>query len=208
MTTVTVTTPAGTVTAEHVVLATGLFQGLAKAQNALFRQMITYVSAGELRDAAHGGRLPDALYWDVDEPFHYMRFLNGWFFVGGEDRPLREVSKAGHPLEFAERIRRGPQAGETPWTSLEAFARRFIPEGDWTPTYRWRGQILETADALPVVGVPKASDPRVLLASGFGGNGMTFGTRAGKVVADLITGNLEPEAHPFRFERETLRAVR
>lgn len=189
LSTVTVTTPAGTVTAQHVVLATGLFQGLAKAQNALFRQMITYVSAGELRDAAHGGRLPDALYWDVDEPFHYMRFLNGWFFVGGEDRPLREASKAG----------------EVPWISLEAFARTFIPDGEWTPTYRWRGQILETADALPVVGVPRGDDPRVLLASGFGGNGMTFGTRSGKIVADLVTGNLEPEAHPFRFGRETLR---
>lgn len=197
-TTVTVKTAAATVTAKAVVLATGLFPSPYKEQNQWFRQMITYVIALGLSKNTDSWRLPDFLYWDIGEPFHYMRFVdpepgrgvNGSFLVGGEDRPIRAAAKAG----------------EHPWRSLETFARSFLPNSAWNVTHEWRGQILETEDALPVVGIPPGGDPRVLLASGFGGNGMTLGTNAGKVVADLITGRLQPEQNPFRFERETLRA--
>lgn len=195
--TVSVKTSGGTVAAEHVVLTTGLFPNPYKEHNALFRPMITYVIALELPDASRGGRLPDFLYWDTSEPFHYMRFLhpergrgvNGLFLLGGEDRPLKDATTAG----------------DTPWRSLETFARSFVPDQAWEVTHQWRGQILETPDALPVVGIPLGGDPRVLLASGFGGNGMTLGTSAGKVVSDLITKNLKPEDNPFQFERATLK---
>lgn len=187
-----VKTTGGSVTAQHVVLATGLFPNPYKSRNALFRQMVTYVIAITLNDAAHGGRLPDALYWDASEPFHYMRFLNGSFFLGGEDRPLSEATRAG----------------VVPWEALKSFGRSFIPDTNWTVTHQWRGQILETDDALPVVGTPPGNDPRVLLLSGFGGNGMTLGTRGGKVAADLIAGALAPRDNPFRLDRGTLESPR
>ncbi|MDP3685225.1 MAG: FAD-dependent oxidoreductase [bacterium] len=187
--TVTVKTATATVTAEAAVLATGLFPSPYKGQNQWFRQMITYVIALGLPKDTDSWRLPDFLYWDIGEPFHYMRFLNGSFLIGGEDRPIREAAKAG----------------EHPWRSLETFARSFLPTRAWNVTHEWRGQILETEDALPVVGIPPGGDPRVLLASGFGGNGMTFGTCAGKTVTDLLTGTLPSTENPFRFERETLR---
>lgn len=195
--TVNVKTSGGTITAGHAVLATGLFPNPYKEQNSLFRQMVTYVIALVVPDASHGGRLPDFLYWDVAEPFHYMRFLypersrgvDGLFLIGGEDRPLKDATKAG----------------DAPWRSLEAFATSFVPDRRWEVAHQWRGQILETADALPAAGVPTGGDPRILLLSGFGGNGMTLGTRAGKVVSDLVTGALTPNNNPFRFERKTLR---
>lgn len=193
---VMVKTPAGTVQARSVVLATGLFPRPFQAANTSFRQMVTYVIALTLADRERGGALPDALFWDVGEPFHYMRFVhpepgrgvNGAFLIGGEDRPLKEATKAG----------------EQPWQALEAFARTFLPGGFPEVTHRWRGQILETADALPIVGVPPGGDSRILLVSGFGGNGMTFGTLGGKTAATLITGTLKPADNPFGFERQTL----
>ncbi len=183
-----VVTPEGAVTAAQVVLATGLFPRPYQAHHARFRQMVTYVIALALPDRAHGGLLPDALFWDVGNPFHYMRFLNGSFFVGGGDRPLKESAKAG----------------TAPWEELERFARALGLGVAGEVTHRWRGQILETADALPVAGVPPGGDPRVNLLSGFGGNGMTFGVRGAQAVADLITGTLTPADNPFRFDRRTL----
>lgn len=186
--TVTVRTAAGTVTAEAAVVATGLFPPPYREQNRHFRQVVTYVAALERPEKERAWRLPNALYWDVAHPFHYMRFASGTFLIGGEDRPLAEASKAG----------------EQPWESLQAFAKTFLPDERWEVTHQWRGQILETEDALPVVGVPPGGHSRMFLASGFGGNGMTLGTRAAKVVADLLTGALNAEKNPFRFDRETL----
>lgn len=193
---VRVKTPSGTITTEHAVLATGPFPNPYKAHNALFRPLVTYVIALGFPTGAHAWKMPDALYSDFGEPFHYLRFLypelgrgvNGLFLVGGEDRPVQDAAKAG----------------EAPWGALEVFARTFVPDSGWAVTHAWRGRILETADALPVVGAPPGGDPRVLLLSGFGGNGMTLGTRGGKVAADLATGQLTPAQNPFRFERETL----
>ncbi|TSC71672.1 MAG: Rieske family iron-sulfur cluster-binding protein [Parcubacteria group bacterium Gr01-1014_38] len=197
---VTVKTATATVTAEGAVLATGLFPSPHKEHNRHFRQMVTYVVALELPEGGRSWRLPDFLYWDIATPFHYMRFVNpvrghasngvnGSFLIGGEDLPLPEASKAG----------------EKPWSSLEAFAKTFLPDERWRVTHQWRGQTLETEDALPVAGVPPGGNPKIFLTSGFGGNGMTFGTSAGKVIADLMTGALQPGNNPFRFERETLK---
>lgn len=184
---VRVATASGMVTAEHVVLATGLLPRPYQAQNTRFRQTVTYVIAFPLADRSHGGTLPDALYWDGESPFHYMRFVNGLFFVGGGDRPLKESTKAG----------------AVPWEELERFARGILPRQEEI-THRWRGQILETADALPLVGAPPDGHPNVSVLSGFGGNGMTLGVRSALVVADLIAGKLTAQENPFRFERETL----
>ncbi len=207
----TVRTASGTLTADHVVLATGLFPAPYREVNGFLRQMVTYVIA---LARAGAWRLPDALYWDVGEPFHYMRFLHpstqlgvnpeprqgsdGLFFVGGGDAPMKDATRAG----------------TAPWEALTAFARRFVPDTGWTVSHQWRGQILETYDAFPLVGpapggLPaeasaKAGDPRVLLASGFGGNGMTFGTLAGVLAAEIITGARKPEDNPCRFDRATL----
>lgn len=193
---VRIQTASNTILADRVVLATGLFPNPYKAHNALFRPMVTYVIALGFQDGTQTWKLQDALYADFGTPFHYMRFLypessrgvDGLFFIGGEDRATADATKMG----------------DAPWQALEAYGRTFVPDRDWEVTHRWRGQILETADALPVVGVPQGGDSRIILASGFGGNGMTFGTYAGKIAADLITGTRTPEENPFRFERNTL----
>lgn len=185
---VTLSTATGTVTADHVVVATGLFPRPFAHLNELLRPSVTYVVA--LTSASQDGHtlLPKAILWDVAHPFHYMRPIDSHVCVGGEDRPPRDASSAG----------------DAPWAALDTYARSILPNVPWERTHAWRGQILETADALPLVGPAPGIDQRILFASGFGGNGMTFGTAAAETITALIMGTRGPQDNPFRFERETL----
>lgn len=179
-----VRTSGGTVRADQVVFATGLFPPPFAAVNHSFHQLVTYVLALNLGD--HD--LPTALYWDAAEPFHYLRFVDELLFLGGEDRPLRDATKVGR----------------APWAALAQFAERLLPRLTRSVTHAWRGQILATPDALPLAGTLPGGDPRILFLSGFGGNGMTLATVGARAVADLLTGGLPPQENPFRLDRPTL----
>jgi glycine/D-amino acid oxidase-like deaminating enzyme len=66
---------------------------------------------------------------------------------------------------------------------------------------RWAGLIDVTPDAVPVISPVKAL-PGFFLASGFSGHGFGVGPGAGRLIADLVTGDpsiVDPS--PFRFER-------
>lgn len=209
-----VTTRGGAITAERAVLATGLFPNPYRTENTIFAPMVTYVIALGLDppavNAPHASGnpwgLPDTLAWDQEDPFHYLRFVHApgsttgdqplpttasLLLVGGEDRPLTDAGRAGRE----------------PLKKLEAFARTRTPAHAWSVTHAWSGRVFYTPDALPLAGVPPHGDPRVLLVSGLGGNGMTFGTATAQAVANLLTGALSSEDNPFRFDRETLARV-
>jgi Rieske Fe-S protein len=69
-------------------------------------------------------------------------------------------------------------------------------------THRWSGQVIETPDGLPYIG--RMAD-RQLAATGFAGNGMTFGTLAGMMMADAIAGRSNPWADLFDPGRAAIR---
>ena len=50
-------------------------------------------------------------------------------------------------------------------------------------SHRWSGQVIETPDGLPYIG--KMAEHQYA-ATGFAGNGMTFGTLAAMMIADVI----------------------
>ena len=54
-----------------------------------------------------------------------------------------------------------------------------------TVTHRWSGQVIETADGLPFIGRNSGSD-HVYVATGYAGNGMTFGTLLTLFVAFIL----------------------
>jgi Rieske Fe-S protein len=92
--------------------------------------------------------------------------------VGGEDHKVG----SGEDTEAAYR-------------RLEEYAAsRFGPA---SVACRWSGQIIEPVDGLPFLGLnPFAS--HVYVATGFAGNGITFGTCAASVVTELILGRSSP----------------
>jgi glycine/D-amino acid oxidase-like deaminating enzyme len=77
---------------------------------------------------------------------------------------------------------------------LPAFAPVQVAE-------RWGGMIDATPDAVPVISaIPKL--PGLYMASGFSGHGFGIGPGAGKLMAQLVTGETPcVDATPFRFTR-------
>ncbi|MGH7153996.1 MAG: NAD(P)/FAD-dependent oxidoreductase [Acetobacteraceae bacterium] len=68
---------------------------------------------------------------------------------------------------------------------------------------QWAGMIDVTPDAVPVIS-PVTSMPGFFIATGFSGHGFGIGPAAGRLAADLITGDqpiVDPK--PFRFDRFT-----
>lgn len=117
-------------------------------------------------------RLPDGLFWDTADPYHYFStfFVEGipYLIIGGEDH------KTG-------------TEGET--------ERRFASLREWTrarllvdaPAFAWSAQVEEPIDGLPYIGRNSVSE-NVYVATGFSGNGITFGTLAAEIVTDLVLG--------------------
>jgi glycine/D-amino acid oxidase-like deaminating enzyme len=113
--------------------------------------------------------LLEGVYWDLDQPYHYCRTRGAEIWVGGVDHPVGRANGA---------------AGD-PHRKLEEYLRtRFEIEG---VEQRWSGQILETHDGLPLVGRTLHSE-RILVATGFGGNGISLGALAATQLCDLAIG--------------------
>jgi glycine/D-amino acid oxidase-like deaminating enzyme len=63
---------------------------------------------------------------------------------------------------------------EAAFARLATYAQRLGLE---KPQHRWSAQVIEPVDGLPFIG-RNAGSERVYVATGFSGNGMTFGTLA------------------------------
>jgi glycine/D-amino acid oxidase-like deaminating enzyme/nitrite reductase/ring-hydroxylating ferredoxin subunit len=181
---VTVVTEAGArVTADAAVVATNTpinDRVVTHTKQAPYR---TYVIAARLPDRG----LPDALYWDMADPYHYVRLHRDWVIVGGEDH------KTGQADELEARFGR-----------LEAWARERFALG--AVEHRWSGQVLEPVDGLGFLG-RNPGDRNVYIATGDSGMGMTHGTIAGMLIADLIAGKANPFEAVFGVSRATPKAI-
>ena len=69
------------------------------------------------------------------------------------------------------------------FATLETRLSRILPQAE--VTHRWSGQVIETPDGLPYIG--RMADHQYA-ATGFAGNGMTFGTLSAMMLTDQILG--------------------
>jgi glycine/D-amino acid oxidase-like deaminating enzyme/nitrite reductase/ring-hydroxylating ferredoxin subunit len=152
----------------------------------------TYVIA--LRIAA--GAVPDALLWDTLDPYHYTRIQgdsaergSDWLIVGGEDRKVGQ-----------------DETPEQHFAELERWAREHFPMAGEIG-YRWSGQIIEPIDSLAFIGRNPGRADNVFVATGDSGNGLTHGTIAGLLIAELVQGRDAPWADLYAPDRKTLRAT-
>lgn len=137
----------------------------------------SYAIAGEVSEEL----LPDGMFISVDAPTRSIRTIptdsGTLLMVGGE----------GHPVG-----RDGPMLDH--YRALETWARdRFGME---RVRNRWSAQDPVSVDGLPFVGRSHGGD-NVFVATGFGKWGMTNGTLAAAVIADLILGRDNPYAEMF-----------
>jgi len=155
-----------TVRCKHVVVATN-----TPAQNRLVIHAKlsidrSYVVTAEIPR----GTYTDALFWDMEDPYHYVRFQEGppdadWdvIIIGGEDHPIGR--QANEPVE--QIYRRLEEWGRARWPSMGRILEC------------WSGQIAEPVDALAYIGRNPHDYPNIYIVTGDSGQGMTHGTIAG-----------------------------
>lgn len=173
------------VRAAHVVLATN---SPADHYLATLRMVPYRTFATTLR---LDGEVPDALFWDTADPYHYVRKTRAGggpaLLVGGGDYQTGTKDEGSRRLD-----------------ELATWARARFPVGD--VLHRWSGQVLEPADGLGLVG-ETLTESRVWMITGDGGQGLTNGVLGALVVTDGIRGRANPWADAFSPERFRLSAT-
>jgi glycine/D-amino acid oxidase-like deaminating enzyme/nitrite reductase/ring-hydroxylating ferredoxin subunit len=140
------------------------------------------------------GAVPRALYWDTEDPYHYVRLQTldeqlDLLIVGGEDH------KTGQGEDVTDRHQR-----------LIAWAQTRFPRMR-TVLYQWSGQIMESIDGLAFIGPTPGGPENIYIATGDSGMGMTHGTIAGMLLTDLIRQRSNPWAALYDPTRMRLQAL-
>jgi glycine/D-amino acid oxidase-like deaminating enzyme/nitrite reductase/ring-hydroxylating ferredoxin subunit len=127
----------------------------------------TYVLTADVPE----GAIKDALYWDTEDPYHYVRlhpFANGpLLLVGGEDHKSGTTDDA-----------------DARFVKLEQWARERFPEMRKL-RHRWSGQVMDTIDYAAFIGLNPGNE-RIFISTGDSGQGITHGVVAGLMLPDLI----------------------
>ena len=152
----------------------------------LFQTKLAAYSTYAIQASVPASTVPDILWWDTADPYNYLRIdhLGGTarIILGGEDH------KTGQHENMNE-----------PFLSLEKTLHELIP--NTTLESRWSGQVIEPVDGLPYIG---GITNNQFIATGFSGNGMTFGTLAGMMACDWALGEPSPWSDLFAVERKKL----
>ncbi len=154
--------------AQTVVYATHTPPGI-QLMNFRLAPYRSYIQVFELENESH---CPDGLVYDMQDPFHYFRTVfiadKPYLMVGGQDH--KTAHHENEKFNFLE---------------LEAFVNKHYAVKQ--KGYEWSSQYYESQDSLPFIGVyPGKRHQREFIATGFGGNGMIFGTLSSIILADLI----------------------
>jgi glycine/D-amino acid oxidase-like deaminating enzyme/nitrite reductase/ring-hydroxylating ferredoxin subunit len=178
-----------TITCDYVVMATHTpLAGKTNAVSATVLQSklalyMSYAVGGKLPS----GSVPHGLYWDTADPYYYLRVeprpWDDYAIFGGQDH------KTGQADDTRARFE-----------ALQATAERLLPGFELTD--RWSGQVIETNDGLPYIG---ETSPRQFVATGFAGNGMTFGTIGAMMARDAVLGRANPWRDLLSVDRTHLR---
>jgi glycine/D-amino acid oxidase-like deaminating enzyme/nitrite reductase/ring-hydroxylating ferredoxin subunit len=131
--------------------------------------------------------MPRALFWDTADPYYYLRVEahddNDYLIFGGCDNKTGQVDDT-----------------QAQFDKLREKLQQLVPEAEFDR--QWSGQVVETNDGLPYIG--ETAD-RQFVATGFSGNGMTFGTLAAMMACDRVLGRENPWADLFSVDRKKIR---
>jgi glycine/D-amino acid oxidase-like deaminating enzyme/nitrite reductase/ring-hydroxylating ferredoxin subunit len=135
------------------------------------------------------GTIPEALFWDTREPYDYLRVdkRSGFDYVvfGGEDHKTGQKKNT-----------------KRTYARLLARLKKIIPRA--RVDHRWSGQIISTPDGLPYIG---ENAERQFIATGYCGNGITFGTVAAVMARDWTAGQKNPWTELFAVNRKKIKGA-
>lgn len=174
-----------TVRSRHVAVATNV--PITEEDAKVYAKQVpmrTYVCAYAVPD----GAFPDALVWDTEDPYHYVRLQpagDGMLLIAGgcDHRP-------------------GEADTEERFARLDDWARREL--GVRELSYRWSGMVIEPVDGPAFIG---RTEGETFIVTGDSGQGMTHGTIAGMLIPDLMAGRENPWAGIYDPHRKPARAA-
>ena len=176
---------------DRVVMATNNpLVGLASITAAtLFQTKLSLYTSYALGGRVPSGTLPEALFWDTRDPYDYLRIDRhrdfDYIIYGGEDH------KTGQKKQT-----------QRAYARLLGRLKKIIPEA--RVDHRWSGQVICTPDGLPYIG---ENAEHQFVATGYCGNGITFGTVAAMMARDWVTGRKNPWTDLFAVDRKKIKGA-
>mgnify|MGYP000029323954 CR=1 FL=1 len=117
------------------------------------------------------GKYPGGLAYDMYDPYHYYRTQQvdeeKYLIAGGEDH------KTAHQENTEDCFRK-----------LEAYLLKYFDIEE--VAFKWSSQYFQSADGLPYIGHLPGNPDNIFVATGFGGNGMTYSHVTAALLTDLI----------------------
>jgi glycine/D-amino acid oxidase-like deaminating enzyme/nitrite reductase/ring-hydroxylating ferredoxin subunit len=176
-----VITERGTIHARHVVMATHLPLGQVGLYYAMNNPIAEPVVAAPI------GRVPPGMYKNAEKPGRSIRTHRGadgrtWGIVAGTN------FKPGHPDDELEGFR-----------DIERWIAEHFDAGP--VEYRWVNEDYTPMDESPFIGWSSSGGDGYLVATGFNAWGISNGTVAAMIIADLATGKENPWLDVFDATR-------
>jgi len=177
---ITVHTERGDITCTYLIYATHIPPGknILDTRCAPYR---SYAMAVTLK-----GKYPEGLVYDMYDPYHYYRTQNvdgkSYFIVGGEDH------KTGHE-----------ENTQACFLKLEAHIQsHFLVD---QVLYKWSSQYFEPVDGIPYIGHLPGEPGNILVATGFGGNGMIYSAVSALLFKEILLKETEKYVPVFNPNR-------
>jgi glycine/D-amino acid oxidase-like deaminating enzyme/nitrite reductase/ring-hydroxylating ferredoxin subunit len=179
---VKVSTTIGEFKTKDLIYATHIPPGI----NLLHLRCVPYRSYAMAVTVIDKQHYPRDLAYDMHDPYHYYRtqVVNGqnYLIIGGKDH------KTGHE-ENAERQ----------FLELESHIREHFDIK--SIDYKWSSQYYEPADGLPYIGHIPGHPQNIFVATGFGGNGMTYSSVAALTLKEILLNEQNKYADLFNPNR-------
>ena len=159
-------TTKGEILASHLIWATHIPPGvnLLHFRAAPYRSYVIGLTL-------NGNNYPQDLGYDMEEPYHYYRThtIDGQQFLiaGGEDH------KTAHEENTEDSFRK-----------LESYVRKYFDVNK--VSFKWSSQYFEPADGIAYIGHLPGNGDNIWVATGFGGNGMTYSHIAAITLSDIL----------------------
>ena len=174
---------------DRVVLATNnpLLGESSLIKGMIFQMKLMLYSSYVIGAKIPRGSIPIASFWDTNDPYQYLRVDRhhdyDYAIFGGEDHKTGQVRNT-----------------QTCFRKVEKAFLQMLPLAKIDR--HWSGQVIVTNDCLPFIG-PNESDQ--FIATGYNGNGFTFGVIAAAMARDWVTGVKNPWRDLFSPTRKKVR---